>query len=144
MTARVKTVAFQGIEVLEVDVQVQVAPGVVSFAVVGLADKAVGESRERVRAALNAIGLALPPRRITRLGRREARRHAVALGKLEVRPNLGLELSIEPPAPDEGEESLPGTPHQAFASRKRATSAVACCQLLTSTCSCFAPAFVSE
>ena len=65
MVARVKTVAFQGIEVLEVDVQVQVAAGVPAFTLVGLPDKAVGESRERVRAALGAIGLALPPKRIT-------------------------------------------------------------------------------
>ncbi len=42
--------AFQGIDVLPVDVQVLVAPGTIAFAVVGLADKAVGESRERVRA----------------------------------------------------------------------------------------------
>ena len=65
MVARVKTVAFQGIEVLEVDVQVQMAAGVPAFTLVGLPDKAVGESRERVRAALGAIGLALPPKRIT-------------------------------------------------------------------------------
>ena len=65
MTARISTVAFQGIDVLEVDVQVQVAGGLPAFRVVGLADKAVGESRERVRAALNALGLALPPKRIT-------------------------------------------------------------------------------
>ena len=64
MVARVKTVAFQGIEVLEVDVQVQVAAGIVGFSLVGLADKAVGESRERVRAALSAIGLGLPAKRI--------------------------------------------------------------------------------
>jgi magnesium chelatase family protein len=65
MVARVFTVAFQGIDVRHVDVQVQVSGGLPAFAVVGLADKAVGESRERVRAALSAIGLALPPRRIT-------------------------------------------------------------------------------
>ncbi len=65
MVARVRTVAFQGIEVLPVDVQVQVAGGLPAFSVVGLPDKAVGESRERVRAALVAIGLALPPQRIT-------------------------------------------------------------------------------
>ncbi|GIK98007.1 MAG: ATPase AAA [Alphaproteobacteria bacterium] len=65
MVARVATVAFQGIEVLEVDVQVQIGAGMPVFAVVGLPDKAVGESRERVRAALGAIGLALPPKRIT-------------------------------------------------------------------------------
>ncbi|SKA40852.1 magnesium chelatase family protein [Enhydrobacter aerosaccus] len=65
MQAKVRTVAFQGVEVLPVDVQVMIAPGTVAFAVVGLADKAVGESRERVRAALRALGLALPPQRIT-------------------------------------------------------------------------------
>ena len=47
------------------EVQVQIAPGVPNFLVVGLPDKAVGESRERVRAAIAAIGLALPPKRIT-------------------------------------------------------------------------------
>ena len=65
MIGRVATVAFQGIDVVEVDVQVQMAPGLPAFVVVGLADKAVGESRERVRGALGAIGLALPPKRIT-------------------------------------------------------------------------------
>ena len=65
MVARISTVAFQGIEVVDVDVQVQVASGLPSFAVVGLPDKAVAESRERVRSALDAIGLGLPARRIT-------------------------------------------------------------------------------
>ena len=65
MVARVGTVAFQGVDVVDVDVQVQVAAGMPSFAVVGLPDKAVGESRERVRAALDALGLALPLKRIT-------------------------------------------------------------------------------
>ena len=65
MVARANTVAFQGIEVLDVDVQVQTAAGLPAFTIVGLPDKAVAESRERVRAALVAIGLALPPKRIT-------------------------------------------------------------------------------
>ncbi len=65
MVASISTVAFQGIDVLPVEVQVQIASGLPAFAVVGLPDKAVGESRERVRAALSAIGLALTPRRIT-------------------------------------------------------------------------------
>ena len=47
------------------DVQVQVSPGLPAFAIVGLPDKAVAESRERVRAALHAVGLALPARHIT-------------------------------------------------------------------------------
>src|SRR5262245_49565104 len=65
MVARVNTVAFQGIDVVDVDVQVHLGGGLPSFAVVGLPDKAVAESRERVRAALSALGLALPPKRIT-------------------------------------------------------------------------------
>ena len=63
--AHVYTVAFEGIDAREVDVQVHIADGIPGFAVVGLADKAVAESRERVRAALSAIGLALPAKRIT-------------------------------------------------------------------------------
>ena len=65
MFARVKTVAFQGIDVLDVDVQVQMSPGLPAFQIVGLPDKAVAESRERVRSALHAIGLSLPPKRLT-------------------------------------------------------------------------------
>ncbi|SFS02820.1 YifB family Mg chelatase-like AAA ATPase [Sphingomonas jatrophae] len=65
MVAHVSTVAFLGLEARSVEVQVHVAAGLPAFVMVGLADKAVGESRERVRAALSAIGLALPPKRIT-------------------------------------------------------------------------------
>jgi magnesium chelatase family protein len=65
MVAHVGTVAFQGIEALAVDVQVQLASGLPAFTIVGLPDKAVAASRERVRGALGAIGLALPPKRIT-------------------------------------------------------------------------------
>ncbi|KAA2242094.1 YifB family Mg chelatase-like AAA ATPase [Salinarimonas soli] len=65
MVTRVATVAFEGIEARAVDVQVQISPGNVVFNVVGLPDKAVGESRERVRSALIASGLALPNKRIT-------------------------------------------------------------------------------
>ena len=65
MVVRVATVAFEGIEARPVDVQVQLSSGNVVFMIVGLADKAVGESRERVRAALTASGLALPAKRIT-------------------------------------------------------------------------------
>lgn len=65
MVTRVPTVAFEGIEARAVDVQVQILPGSVNFTIVGLADKAVAESRERVRGALIACGLALPAKRIT-------------------------------------------------------------------------------
>jgi magnesium chelatase family protein len=65
MVVRVATVAFEGIEARPVDVQVQIANGNVVFTVVGLGDKAVVESRERVRAALTASGLAMPAKRVT-------------------------------------------------------------------------------
>ena len=65
MVAHINTVAFQGIEALDVDVQVSLASGLPAFTIVGLPDKAVAESRERVRAALGALGLSLPPKRIT-------------------------------------------------------------------------------
>lgn len=65
MVTRVATIAFQGIEAVPVDVQAQIAPGFPGFILVGLPDKAVRESGERVRAALAASGLGLPPKRIT-------------------------------------------------------------------------------
>lgn len=65
MVSLVSTVAYLGLEARTVEVQCQIAPGVPAFRVVGLPDKAVGESRERVHSALAALGLALPPKRIT-------------------------------------------------------------------------------
>ncbi|OYY68131.1 MAG: AAA family ATPase [Sphingomonadales bacterium 28-55-16] len=65
MVSIVSTVAYLGLEARSVEVQCQIAPGMVGFAIVGLPDKAVAESRERVRAAISALGLALPPKRIT-------------------------------------------------------------------------------
>lgn len=64
MVAHVGTVAFLGLEARSVDVQVQVSSGRPDFIIVGLPDKAVKESRERVQATLDAIGLALPPKRV--------------------------------------------------------------------------------
>ena len=61
----VKTAALRGIEAVTVETQVRMSAGLPSFIIVGLADKAVAESRERVRAALSAIGLSLPPKRLT-------------------------------------------------------------------------------
>src|SRR3569832_729211 len=65
MAATVATVAYLGLDARSVEVQVQLSSGIPKFNLVGLPDKAVGESRERVHAALAAIGLALPPKRIT-------------------------------------------------------------------------------
>jgi magnesium chelatase family protein len=63
MVAQLTTFAFHGVEARPVTVQVQLTGGS-SFAIVGLPDKAVSEARERVVAALSAIGLGLPPKRV--------------------------------------------------------------------------------
>ena len=65
MMAVTYTVAFHGVEARPVEVQCAVAPGLPSFQIVGLANKAVSEARERVRAALDALSIALPSKRIT-------------------------------------------------------------------------------
>ncbi len=64
MTARVTTIAFEGLKVTPVEVQVQVTPGIPAFVIVGLPDKAVAESKERVRSALTSVSLALPNKRV--------------------------------------------------------------------------------
>ncbi len=65
MVALVSTVAYLGLEARSIEVQCQIAPGLPRFHVVGLPDKAVNESRQRVQAALAAMGLSLPPKVIT-------------------------------------------------------------------------------
>ncbi|MGR3756277.1 MAG: YifB family Mg chelatase-like AAA ATPase [Tranquillimonas sp.] len=65
MATRAYTVAFQGIEARPVEVQCAVTPGLPAFSIVGLPDKAVSEARERVRAALSSMAIALPSKRIT-------------------------------------------------------------------------------
>ncbi|MDA0781371.1 MAG: YifB family Mg chelatase-like AAA ATPase [Rickettsiales bacterium] len=65
MVAHINTVAFQGITPKTIDVQVHIASGIPAFSIVGLPDKAVGESKERIRSAMNSLGLSLPPSRMT-------------------------------------------------------------------------------
>ncbi|KAJ55070.1 ATPase AAA [Actibacterium mucosum KCTC 23349] len=65
MVARAYTVAFEGVEARLVEVQCAVTAGLPSFSIVGLPDKAVSEARDRVRAALTAMSLALPSKRVT-------------------------------------------------------------------------------
>jgi magnesium chelatase family protein len=65
MVAKTYTVAFQGVDARLVEVQCAVTPGLPAFAIVGLPDKAVSEARERVRAALTAMSIALPAKKIT-------------------------------------------------------------------------------
>ncbi|USG61133.1 YifB family Mg chelatase-like AAA ATPase [Sneathiella marina] len=65
MQSTIKTVAFLGLDVLQVSVQVLMAAGLPAFTIVGLPDKSIAESKERVRAALTSLGVGLPPKRIT-------------------------------------------------------------------------------
>lgn len=65
MVARIQTIAFQGVDVQPIDVEVQISNGMPAFTIVGLPDKAVAESKERVRAALHAMGISLPAKRLT-------------------------------------------------------------------------------
>ncbi len=64
MVMRIDTVAFEGVEASPVEVQVHIGTGLPAFTIVGLADKSVAESRERVRAALQSIGISLPAKKI--------------------------------------------------------------------------------
>ncbi|MFO0109739.1 MAG: magnesium chelatase domain-containing protein, partial [Alphaproteobacteria bacterium] len=64
MVIRIHTVAFEGVEALPVEVQVHIGPGLPAFIIVGLPDKTVAESRERVRAAIQSMGIAIPSKRI--------------------------------------------------------------------------------
>ena len=64
MVVRIHTVAFEGVEALPVEVQVHIGPGLPAFTIVGLPDKTVAESRERVRAAIQSMGIAIPAKRI--------------------------------------------------------------------------------
>ncbi len=65
MYGQIATVAFVGIEAKPIEVQVRITPGQPTFAIVGLPDKAVAESRERIRNALHAVGLGLPYKHLT-------------------------------------------------------------------------------
>ncbi|WP_341788178.1 YifB family Mg chelatase-like AAA ATPase [Rickettsia endosymbiont of Lasioglossum villosulum] len=64
MIIHIASLTFNGIDITDVDVQVQISPGIPAFAIVGLADKTIAESKERVKAALSSIGLALPTKKI--------------------------------------------------------------------------------
>ena len=65
MMSKIKTVCFSGINVIDVDVEVHFAKGQPGITIVGLGDKAVKESIDRIRASLSSIGVILPPQRIT-------------------------------------------------------------------------------
>ena len=64
MLSRINTITFNGLEISDVDLQAQISSGLPNFIIVGLPDKAIAESRERVRSALQSLGLSLPAKRI--------------------------------------------------------------------------------
>ena len=64
MTTHINTLTFNGLEVQKVDLQAQVSSGLPNFIIVGLPDKAIAESKERIRSAIQSIGLQLPAKRI--------------------------------------------------------------------------------
>lgn len=65
MLAKINTIAFDGMEVLDVDLQLQMTAGIPAFTIVGLPDKTIAESKERIRAAFNALGISFPAKKIT-------------------------------------------------------------------------------
>ncbi|MDR2778534.1 MAG: YifB family Mg chelatase-like AAA ATPase [Rickettsiales bacterium] len=65
MVAKIKTFTFLGVNVVNINVEVKLSSGIVAFNIVGLPDKAVNESRERIRASINSIGLSFPAKRLT-------------------------------------------------------------------------------
>lgn len=65
MVAHIHTITFEGIHTVLIHVQVHISPGKFTFTIVGLAEKAVKESSERIRAAISSIGLSFPYGRIT-------------------------------------------------------------------------------
>ena len=65
MLAHIDTITFNGLETLDVDLQIQISSGMPAFNIVGLPDKAIAESKERVRSALQSLGLSMPAKRIT-------------------------------------------------------------------------------
>lgn len=64
MIVHIASLTFSGIDIIDVDVQVQFSHGIPNFTIVGLADKTIAESKERVKAAFSSIGLALPAKKI--------------------------------------------------------------------------------
>ena len=64
MVAKIKTFAFLGTEVVDINVEVKLSSGMVAFNIVGLPDKTVNEAKERIRASINSIGLSFPAQRL--------------------------------------------------------------------------------
>ena len=86
MLAKTRTCALIGLDGIVVETEVDIAPGLPAFHIVGLPDTALQESRERVRAAIRNSGVEFPMRRI-----------AVSLAPADVRksgPAYDLPIAI--------------------------------------------------
>ncbi|MDD2840051.1 MAG: magnesium chelatase domain-containing protein, partial [Rickettsiales bacterium] len=65
MVSKIKTFVFSGVKTIDVNVEVKISSGFVSFNIVGLPDKAINEAKERVRSAIISMNLSFPAKRIT-------------------------------------------------------------------------------
>ncbi len=65
MVKKINTIVFKGIEGVKIEIQIQMSRSIPGFVIVGLADKTIAESRERVRAAISSLGLSMPNKKIT-------------------------------------------------------------------------------
>ena len=99
--AQITSAALQGVESYLVRVEVNLGNGIPSFSVVGLAEGAVREGRERVWAAIQNSGFAIPPRKITvNLAPADVRKEGsafdlpLALGLLATAPALAAEKVV--------------------------------------------------
>ncbi len=116
MVAKIQTISLEGIQASSVEVEVQIAPGLSSFQVVGLPDNAVKESKDRIRAAFYSCGVALPAKRIT-VNLTPAHAHksgshydfAIAVGLLTALKIVPLDMARQ--ALYMGELGLDGTLH---------------------------------
>ncbi|MBF8247094.1 MAG: YifB family Mg chelatase-like AAA ATPase [Rickettsia sp.] len=65
MIRKINTIVFKGIEGIKIEIQIQISKAIPSFVIVGLADKTIAESKERVRSAISSLGLSMPSKKIT-------------------------------------------------------------------------------
>ena len=106
MLATVNSATLHGLDGRHIRVEVDVAPGLPGFTIVGLADAALQEARERVRGALRNAGFTHPARRITvNLAPAELRK---AGASLDLAIAVGVLLGSEQVAPGPGRPALVG------------------------------------
>jgi len=104
--AIVPSATLLGLEGRSIRVEVDVAPGLPGFTIVGLADTALQEARERIRGAIRNAGYVHPPRRITvNLAPADLRK---AGSSLDLAMAMGILLGSEQVRPGPGRVGLIG------------------------------------